>query len=215
MTQVSSSRRWLTVTDPNQARALTDPAVLKYLEPFIARERTIKQVADELKLNLEAIYYQVKQLERLGLLTVVRQEARAGRATRIYSAVADGFFIPNRAEPLEAFMDRVDAHFNRQLQRGLIRTATALSGSETWGTRVFRNEHGQYQVDTAPGPDRGFDLNAPHFPPVVASWLPISLNFEDAKALQHELMAVFSRYYNRSGSQPYLMRIALTPVRDD
>jgi hypothetical protein len=95
------------VSDPTQARFLTDPAKKRFFLPFLARERRIAQAAGELGCSINRMLYQVRTLLDCGLVQVVREEPRAGRAVRVYRSVHDSYFVPFSATPYDTLEQRV------------------------------------------------------------------------------------------------------------
>lgn len=108
----------LVVTDPDVAAVLASPDHLRFLAPFVARDRTLTGVARELGVPLSTLYRRVQRYVRLGLLRVTREEARVGRARKHYRSTRDAFFVPNRvASPAEERMSAFHAHWERTFAR--------------------------------------------------------------------------------------------------
>ena len=78
----------LTIEDPAAAAALTNPRTLRQLEPFLNRERTVLEAARESGVKPNTILSRVKRFVNLGLLVVVREEARAGRAVKVWGRIS-------------------------------------------------------------------------------------------------------------------------------
>ena len=95
------------VSDPVQARFLTDPAKKRFLLPFLARERRIAQAAEEVGCSINRMLYQVRTLAGCGLLRIVREEPRAGRAVRVYRSVHEAYFVPFAATPYDTLEQRI------------------------------------------------------------------------------------------------------------
>lgn len=217
-------RGWLTVTDPRAADTLTDPSKLRYLEPFVGRERTVAVVARELKVSPHRMLYQVRRLLRLSLIEVVREERRAGRAVRHYRAVADGFFAPfalTAAEVPERLAQRLSDDSRRTLELQVGRAWMAAGGERGgWGINVYRAPDGQVNTSLVPAatpeaPRSFFEaLLEPGAPAVWDSHFALTLGREDAKALQRELGTLAERYREReqSGAPTHLIRVAMAPL---
>ena len=47
---------------------------------------------------------------------------------------------------------------------------------------------------------------------MVSGWNPIQLDFEDAKAMQRELVEVMLRYMEKGGNRTYLLGLFLTDI---
>ena len=93
------------MTDPAQALVLSDPHSLKFLAPFVGRERSASHAASELEVSLHRMIYWVKRLQVIGL---IHPSSITGR-TRNYRAVADAFFVPfsaTNAETGEQLLER-------------------------------------------------------------------------------------------------------------
>ena len=55
-----------TVTDAEQARLLSNPASFRFLEPFVARERSVTAAAAEVGCSLDTMLYRVKTMLKEG-----------------------------------------------------------------------------------------------------------------------------------------------------
>ncbi|CAA9325373.1 MAG: hypothetical protein AVDCRST_MAG61-2566, partial [uncultured Friedmanniella sp.] len=95
------------VSDQTQARFLTDPAKKTFFVPFLARERRVAEAAAEVGCSINRMLYQVRTLLGSGLLEVVREERRAGRAVRVYRSVHDAYFVPFSATPYDTLEQRI------------------------------------------------------------------------------------------------------------
>lgn len=96
-----------TSSDPTQARFLTDPAKKTFFVPFLARERRTAEAAAEVGCSINRMLYQVRTLLGCGLLQVLREEPRAGRAVRVYRSVHDAYFVPFSATPYDTLEQRI------------------------------------------------------------------------------------------------------------
>jgi hypothetical protein len=209
------SRTWARVESPEAARLLTDLTELRYLEPFLRRECTVKEAADTLGVPLDTLYFRVRRAERLGVLRVSRLERRAGRAVKRYTTSADGFFVPFLTVP-DADFEGLVLGFDLMLERLLIRNSLVAAHNESkaalFGFRVFLDDAGRLKVDAATGPLEPYDFLDPRNPATYTAWQQLQLGFEDAKALQFEMDALWRKYARRQGSQEYLVRFAMAPL---
>lgn len=127
-----------TVTDPAQARLLSDPANFRFFEPFLARERSVAAAAEEVGCSLDTLLYRVGTFLKVGLLRVSRLEKRAGRPIKHYRSVSDAYFIPFEVTPYAGLEERLDAYY-RERQKILVPAGARLLrslGHE--GRRVYR-----------------------------------------------------------------------------
>lgn len=126
------------VSDQTQARFLTDPAKKRFLLPFLARERRIAEAAAEVGCSINRMLYQARTLVDCGLLQVLREEPRAGRAVRVYRSVHDAYFVPFAATPYDTLEQRLSVQGD-PIWAGLIAAyADALRRSRRHGHLLRR-----------------------------------------------------------------------------
>lgn len=206
----------LTVTTAAAAVALADPALQRYLEPFIARDGTVAQAARELGVTTNSLLYRVRRLEAAGLLRVVRLTPRAGRPVKVYRSVADAFYLPfalTREATLEALMLTLDRPFQTLFYENVVR-ALRQTDAEV-GLLVWRTDETGVLTRVAAGPGRLFDPLSPGAPSVLPFWSPeVWLGPDDAKALLRDLTELIRRYHGRGGSQRYLLHLGVSPLED-
>lgn len=225
MKRQNSPGSWLRVDDPEAARVLAEPQARRFLEPFIGRERTVSEVAAEVGVAVSSMLYRVRRFMALGLLDVARIEPRKGRPVKHYRAVADGFFVPFQATPLES-AEALSVHTFKPWQQLLDESVgkawlAAIDERQNLGIHVFRDEGGRLQRDIVPdseGDDPQHFFRAllePDAPAVWDTWGTLRLNHDEAKVLQRELAAVLRRYRDCLGEgqgQEYVVRLAMAPV---
>lgn len=208
--------RYAEVRDAAAADALMNPTSLRQLAPFLGRDCTIARAAAETGDLPNTVLKRVRRFMELGLVEVVREEPRHGRARKVYRTTADLFFVPfeaTTADSLESALAERDAYWERLLRRNVVRTRMEAMG--TWGTRVYRDARGRLQVHTAVTPDANATTLDPHMPAVLSSWRDsVRLDFEDAKALQREMFELLLRYQQKDGAQRYILRLGMAPVEE-
>lgn len=206
--------RTLVVTGAEMATVLTDPKHLRYISPFLAREATVGEVARALDSTLSTTYRRVRRYCDLGILEVAREVERQGKALKVYRTVADAFFVPNRlTDGQEVSSARWYAHWEEELQRGL-RHAYG-DHLEGWGQSIHRDD-GVFTTSLARGPDEVLDALGDDMPALYNRFHDsLYLEFDEAKALQRQLDALFDRYTRQEGRQRYMMRISFVPVTED
>ena len=205
----------LTVTDPAASAVLTDPHALRHLEPFLGRECTVSQAAKETGEKPNTMLKRVRRFVELGLVEVVREKPRKGRAVKVYRSRAEVFFVPfeaTSAESLEAQLAERDAYYEALLRRQVVRAR--MEAFPTWGTRIYRDARGRLQVQTAVNPFENVTALEDGAPAVLSAWRDgLMLDYGDAKALQRELFELLLRYQRKAGSQRYVLRLGLAPVQ--
>ena len=191
-----------------------NPTTLRQLAPFLGRERTVGQAATESGELANTVLKRAKRFLAAGLLEVSGTLPRRGRPMKLYRTIADLFFVPfeaTAAESLETSLAERDAYWERLLRRNVVRARMEALG--TWGTRVYRDERGRLQVQTAVTPEADATTLDAAAPAVLSSWRDsVTLDFEDAKALQREMYELLLRYEQKQGAQRYIVRLALAPV---
>ncbi|HEX7022819.1 MAG TPA: hypothetical protein VF171_08165 [Trueperaceae bacterium] len=202
--------------DPKAADLLTDPVALHQLEPFLGRERTVSQAAQETGDKPNTVLSRVRRFQDAGLLEVAGVQPRKGRAIKLYRTTADIFFVPyeaTTAETLESALAERDAYWEELLRHNVVRARTGDVGS--WGTRIYRDARGRLQVQSALTPDTNYTMLDPGRPAALSAWRDsVYLDYDDAKALQREMFALLKRYQKKQGAQRYILRLGMAPVLD-
>jgi len=216
------------VDDPDAALMVTDPVARRYLEPLLERERSASELARVVGVPLSTAVYRIKRLVRTGLVEQTRCAPRGGRPIRYYRAVADGFFVPFDATPLEtveSLAPDVFRPWSDVLAANIAQAWLEASGDRgAFGFRLALDERGVIQRDVVPvdaptgaptEPRRFFEaLLAPEAPAVWDTWGTLALLPGDAKALQREVALLLSRYRcrERAGARQHLVRLAMAPI---
>ncbi|MEZ4605497.1 MAG: hypothetical protein R2880_04975 [Deinococcales bacterium] len=216
MEELLSSSQPLSIDNAEAAKILMNPRSLRLLEPFIAQEKTISQAATELKVKPNSLLVKVKRFMALGLVKIVREEKRSGRAIKIYRAVADSFFIPfdtTSAESLEASLAERDGYWQELLRKNVVQARMEHVGS--YGTRIYRDTQQRLQVQAALTPYENYAPLGPNDPAVLSAWRDnLYLDFHDAKELQQEMFKLMLKYLKKQGAQRYIIRLGLAPLID-
>jgi hypothetical protein len=147
----ADSPRPFVVSDPVQAEFLTDPTKKTFFTPFLARERRVAEAAAEVGCSLNTMLYRVRTMLDCGLLTIVREEPRAGRASKVYRSVHDAYFVPFVATPYDTLEQRLSVQGD-PIWAGLITAyADALRRSKRFGHLLRRvDEHLVQTTDRLP-----------------------------------------------------------------
>ncbi len=174
-----------TVSDPTQARLLTEPKSKAFFKPFLAAERSASEAAAELGCGLSRVLYRIKTLLDAGLLEPTREKKRKGRAIKYYRSVHDAYFVPFVLTPYATLEERLEAQA-APIFADLIRSyADALGRSERYGNYLFRTTDGAVATtDAVP------EL-LPSGLPVTYSDTVVRLSKEEAVQLAAALRALF------------------------
>jgi hypothetical protein len=203
----------MTVLEDRAAQILSDPKQLVYLSPFIARNLSAGEAATEIGCTIGVLYGKVQRFLDLGLLKVVAQIPRKGRAIKVYRSSADHFFVPgNVVNPLEGETIRVwDDFWTLQFQEAVARAVA--SAWDELGSHIFRDPDGLLILNVAPISQAMLDFRPAHLPALVTLLHDdLQLEFSQAKLLQAELYTLFEKYKPTRGGQRYLLRLNLVPA---
>lgn len=201
--------------DEAQARILLDEARVRFFRPFLARERTVTEAAEEVGCKPSVMLYRVGTLLRAGLLRVVRERKRAGRPVKVYRSVYDAYFVPYALTPFatleEAFYSVQEANAHR-----LARLTARRFRDRKWdGYRLFRDASGEAWLEGAPERETVWDLDDPERHLGLDYTTDVHLTAEEARALQAQLVAILRRHGSgtaRPGRPAYLLSVAFQPV---
>ena len=131
--------------------------------------------------------YRIKTLLRAGLLEVVREEPRKGRAVKIYRSVHDAYFVPFTMTPYATLEERLEVQAEPLFAELIRAYAAALKQNERYGHHIFVDDNGTVLTsDLLP------ELT-PTGQPVVYSDMTVRLRDEDARMVGRELSAVAER----------------------
>jgi len=207
------------VSDSDAALWLADPERRRWLFPFVGRERTVAEVGRELDVPVNAILYRVRLLVKHGLVRVVGEKQRRGRAMKRYAAAADGFIVPVSLVPvatLEGLLALNEMRGQEALTRGLARAVQRMADPDRLVLRIGVDESGVLGAGLArdgTGFDLAEELSRASAPALWSSWSALSLSDEEAKSLQRELVALWGRYQGSSAPTSHTLRLALVPDR--
>ena len=200
----------LRVTDPAQARLLSEPQSLRFLGPFVGRERSASRAAQELEVSLHRMIYRVKRLQVLGL---IKASSVTGR-TRSYRAVANAFFVPfsaTNAETGEQLLERWNRPWHDIFVANFLRELASVTPD--FGVRLQRDGE-ELHVALALSEQRNFNFFDPRTPNVLDGWVTnLYLDPPDAKAMQLEVLGVYLKYLERRGAQRYMARVSFAPMQ--
>jgi hypothetical protein len=210
---IQSSLHIHTITNLRAAECLSDPKQLVYLSPFIARNLSAGEAATEIGCTLSVLYGKVQRFLDLGLLKVVAQIPRKGRAIKVYRSSADHFFVPgNVVNPLEGkAIEDWDDFWTLQFQQATVRAIE--SAGEHLGNHIFRDQAGILTLNVGSISQTIPDFRPPNLPALVTLLHDdLQLEFSQAKQLQAELYTLFEKYKPTRGGQRYLLRLNLVPA---
>ena len=129
----------LRIENPEAAQIISNQKARRFLECFLAQERSVSQVATELRVDMSSVIYRVNQFMRLGLIMLTRVEPRGGRAINYYRTVEDAFFVPFSVVPLAAESELSPGVSIQQHQ--LLQKSVEHAWAEVWGKSNTQGYH--------------------------------------------------------------------------
>ena len=190
-------------------RSLVRDDAATYLAPFLHEDHSVGEAAELLHLALPKVHYWVRSLYDAGVLEVVAETPRKGRAIKRYRAIAAEFVVPAEVLPSGHF-ERVMQRSNAEMTEALVAAAPewVLAGdfrirasSPTRGSqdRVVREVDGEETTTHQSGAS-------------------LRITEDEARQLGAELRDLRDRWIARSRDhsdlERYQLNIALAPMPD-
>ena len=200
------------VTERSAVSLLLHPEEMIYLKPFIGSSRNVQDVAKELKLEMNFLYYRVKRFEKHGFLKEVRRDKRSGRAIKYYRCTQDHFFVPftkASSETLEQFIELNNAHWQPQLTRGLANAFRDAANEESsLGLHISMDSNGMMIFNVNHHPDTMPSKARPKG--VINTWeTRFFLSDDDVETMRLELNQVLSKYLAKRSGKRRVLRVAM------
>lgn len=208
---VSASARPFTVETPAVARLFADVRNVQFLTYFMRPDGgTVGGLAETHHLTLNAAFRKVKQFETLGLLRVLGRERRAGRPVKRYACTASSFFVPSNLMPLVETLTESFSSYQAVMNEAFVRHAQTPP-NPVGGLLIEARGGELWMLPATPSGER-WTPHVPGTPAIHHASGALMLDYDQARALQRELVALFDRYRAARGSHAYLMHLFLTPL---
>jgi hypothetical protein len=192
------------------AKLLLSSKAQEVLHPFLNAELTVGNAARIIGIPINLTAYWVEKLLKNKILEIVQTTPLV-----TYRATANAFFVPfslASKDSIETLYASIQAPVLELFHASIAELMNDTEGD--WGVCISNFEQNLVLtiVDEARG---GMTLNSrrPDAPATVNLWGFLHLDFEDAKAMQHELIEVYQKYQKKSGAQRYLLRLGNVPVK--
>lgn len=143
MTRPASGSSPHRIDDPVAARLLMDATTREVFGCFLDRDRSVREAADLLERDLDAVLYRVKRLFAAGLVEVVAVQRRAGRPVRRYRAPHPLWFVPFEALPYADLEETFAAMGHAQVDRAARASARWLARDPWAGYLIGMGADGQ------------------------------------------------------------------------
>ena len=210
---------WVIIRHRKAADTLIDPKKYRYLTPFLSEKRSLGEAAKRLGVKPNLMHYHVQRFLEFGLLSHVATKQGRGRASKLYKASADRFFIPLEYTSLET-MEAVLYGLQEPALKAIIRSRVklALQTYEDLGMG-FESEGDTFAIflrplshETWAEPDY---LEGESSPAVFSKFLiDFPLEAETAKWAQRELTDLYERISEKvsPGAKRYTLSFSIAPV---
>jgi Helix-turn-helix domain len=186
----------IVITEAAAAAVFASPRQRDIVQTLMAEEMTAAELARATHTPLSLSLYHMSKCVALGLIEVVRQKRRAGRAAKYYRATAKTFFVP-----AELMVELPGTRLTQQLRQAL----DAFLARATKGVNFSHDGHGP-RVELVKEPTEQ--------PPMLELWLDVNLSKADGRRCASELKAVIDRFQtSQSNKEPrHLVHVALVRV---
>jgi DNA-binding transcriptional ArsR family regulator len=181
------------IADPKTAAVFANRRRVRILLALAGRERSLGELASSTGEQMSLLHHHVGALVKAGLVTVTREQARAGRPIRFYRATADAYFVP--AEFAAMFPAQGLAEEMRQaLERSRMKTLKGVLYASDQGKATIRL--------VVENPEKSGSWE---------KWFDLRLSEADAAAMIGELDAVLQKYAARRapGEGRYIIHAAI------
>lgn len=200
------------INDPDVAAFLLSAKTQQFLIPFVGKERSVSNAAKELGISMSSLIYRVHQLLGYGLLKVVREEPRGGRAIKIYTSTAKSFFVPFRVaqvDTIDDYLSSAKIYHEKLFTTNVVEALQRLE--DDWGMNVFIDEQGNVGTMGSLRPGTVMQPDEVDFV-MLDFYCPLYLNEEEARAFQQEIAQTVEKYVHKREGQRYLCHIGMVPV---
>lgn len=106
-----------TATTTEQARLLHDSSYSRLLAPLVHEELGAAQLAKMTGLDVKATHHRLTRLHHAGLIIVSAEQRRAGRAVKLYRALAQEFNVPFHLTSADTFAQFIAEIHRERLQK--------------------------------------------------------------------------------------------------
>lgn len=207
------------IEHPDLVKILMDTEQLQWLEPFFDHEIILSDYAHKHNVKMTTLLYRVNKWVEYGILEVVREEARNGKAIKVYKAVAKAFFVPFSASHSIDFYDFFAKFSQKQEDTFLKAFGEALDNHvPNIGVCIKRDSNDRVVavVTSRDHPEEQIDILTTDSPAIMFASGRLRLDFETAKAFQQDMFALFENYrtLEKEDMPLYGYRLGITPIEN-
>ncbi len=138
--------------EPKDARSLSSELAIRIIKLLSSKAMYPVEIARELKVHEQKVYYHIRNLEKAGIVKVVREEGRQGAVARYYSVDKPAIVVKfKELEPTQKiFQFKSDSEFLEPFVKDGRLDALIIVGSpDPHGPEKARSRDGYYGMDLA------------------------------------------------------------------
>ena len=136
--------------EAEKIKHLNSELALKILELLTDKELYPKQIAEQLKLNEQKVYYHIRNLEKAGFLVQTKKERIKGSEARYYKLAKKGFFIKfgDFEKTPKLLGNASETRFLRPfIDNGKLNALIVVGSPDPHGIEKARSRDGYYGID--------------------------------------------------------------------
>ncbi|QFF99932.1 transcriptional regulator [Psychrobacillus glaciei] len=131
-----------------QLKVISDPLRTKMLIHLVEQPHTGQMLAQELNLSRAKVLYHLRELEKYGIIQLVRKEERRGNILKFYQAVARGFipadhlltYVESKEATRQSYLEVIDRAKTRVLTAPDESFELHSSNVEEWNNLSLQTE---------------------------------------------------------------------------
>lgn len=131
-----------------QLKVISDPLRTKMLMYLVEQPHTGQMLAQELNLSRAKVLYHLRELEKYGIIQLVRKEERGGNILKFYQAVARGFipadhlltYVESKEATRQSYLEVIDRAKTRVLTAPDESFELQSSNVEEWNNLSIQTE---------------------------------------------------------------------------
>jgi len=136
-----------------QVKSLGSDLAHKIIEHIANNPSYPKEIAKALKVDEQKVYYHIHNLEKDGIIKVIRKEVAKGGKAKVYDLAEPSFYIPfKQFEETQKLFQLKEEHkrfLEPFIQDGVLNTIIIVGSPDPHGPEKARSRDGYYGIDLA------------------------------------------------------------------
>lgn len=140
------------VIEPKDAKSLSSELAIRIIKLLSSKAMYPVEIARELKVHEQKVYYHIRNLEKAGIVKVVREEGRQGAVARYYAVEQPAVVVKfKELEPTQKiFQFKSDSEFLEPfIKDGRLDALIVVGSPDPHGPEKARSRDGYYGMDLA------------------------------------------------------------------